>query len=190
MLCRAVEREQSTIGSAADLEVCRRGYVEPTALTKAIREVSLGRLEQTYALIRLFSLERWLRSLGRITSQRLALKKSSEAEAFRSSGIPMSLSGWYRPALGCDREFQDGERTTTMYKKPIIQQVGEASRLVQTKTVDSGDGTNAGFSRVQMSPLLEVVGNASELVQAHIKGSSDGTNAAHSLVQCSPALET
>jgi asparagine synthase (glutamine-hydrolysing) len=93
MLCRAVEREQSTIGPAADLEVCRRGYAEPTALTKAIRQVSLGRLEQTYALVRLFSLERWLRSLGRISSQRLALKKSSEAEAFRSSGIPMSLSG-------------------------------------------------------------------------------------------------
>jgi asparagine synthase (glutamine-hydrolysing) len=66
MFCRVLEREQRLIGRAELLEVCRREYAEPTLLAQAIREVALGRLDQSYALVRLFSLERWLRSLDRV----------------------------------------------------------------------------------------------------------------------------
>jgi asparagine synthase (glutamine-hydrolysing) len=66
MFCRVLEREQQLIGRAELLEVCRREYAEPALLAQAIREVALGRLDQSYALVRLFSLERWLRSLDRV----------------------------------------------------------------------------------------------------------------------------
>src|SRR6266700_2955167 len=66
VFCRALERERPMIGPAENLEVCRREYAEPQALAEAISEVSLGRLDQSYALVRLFSLERWLRSLQSI----------------------------------------------------------------------------------------------------------------------------
>jgi hypothetical protein len=77
-----------------------------------------------------------------------------------------------------------------MYKTPVIHKVGTASKLIQTKVTGSGDGTNAGFSKIQLPPSLEVAGPASELIQAHMQGHGDGSNAGHSLVQCNPALET
>jgi len=77
-----------------------------------------------------------------------------------------------------------------MYKTPVIYRVGTASELVQTKLVGHGDGSNAGFSKIQLPPSLEVGGRASELIQAHMKGSIDGSNTGQSLIQCAPALET
>ena len=74
-------------------------------------------------------------------------------------------------------------------KTPLITEVGRASELVQSKHVGTGDGTNAGFSRVQMPPSLELAGPASRLVQAQITGKGDGSNAGHSLIQCSSQLE-
>jgi hypothetical protein len=81
------------------------------------------------------------------------------------------------------------ESVRIMYVKPTIHKSGNASREIQTKVLGSGDGTAAGFSRIQMPPSLEVVGQASELVQASVKGTNDGSNTGHSLIQCSPALE-
>jgi hypothetical protein len=77
-----------------------------------------------------------------------------------------------------------------MYNNPVIDEVGTASKLIQTKVTGSSDGTNAGFSKIQLLPSLEVVGPASELIQCHMKGSGDGTNAGFSLVPCGPPLET
>lgn len=76
MFCRALEREQDMVGPGANLEVCRREYAEPRFLAQAIRDVALGRLDQSYALVRLFSLERWLRSLDKIAGRRLALQQA------------------------------------------------------------------------------------------------------------------
>jgi hypothetical protein len=77
-----------------------------------------------------------------------------------------------------------------MYKTPVIHKVGTASKLIQTKVTGSGDGTNAGFSKIQLPPSLEVIGSASDLIQCHMQGSGDGTNAGFSLVPCAPPLET
>jgi asparagine synthase (glutamine-hydrolysing) len=82
MFCRAVERERILIGPATSLEVCQRQYAEPLELEEAIRQVALGRLDQSYALVRLFSLERWLRSLRTIESRRLASKRERAPARF------------------------------------------------------------------------------------------------------------
>jgi asparagine synthase (glutamine-hydrolysing) len=92
MFCRALEREQQSIGPASALEVCRRGYANPEPLAKAIREVALGRLDHSYALVRLFSLERWLRSLGQIASRRLTLESPGAEYVFDSTNVATRLS--------------------------------------------------------------------------------------------------
>jgi hypothetical protein len=73
---------------------------------------------------------------------------------------------------------------------PLIAEVGRASELVQNKVIGTGDGTNAGFSFVQLPSSLEIAGPASDLIQAQMKGSADGSNAGHSLIQCSPEMES
>lgn len=60
---RALARQYETVGDVAALEVCRRGYAEPKALSMVLEDASLGRSQYSGALGRLFSLERWLRSL-------------------------------------------------------------------------------------------------------------------------------
>lgn len=47
-------------------EVCQREYVDPDQLQKSIEQVRLGMLDDAGPLFRLFSLERWLRSLRNV----------------------------------------------------------------------------------------------------------------------------
>jgi asparagine synthase (glutamine-hydrolysing) len=84
MFCRVLERDQRLIGRAELLEVCRREYAEPALLAQAIREAALGRLDQSYVLVRLFSLERWLRSLDRL---RLRQAESPHPAQERTAGL-------------------------------------------------------------------------------------------------------
>ncbi len=81
------------------------------------------------------------------------------------------------------------EKGKVMYTNPVIEKVGSAHRLIQTKSMGSGDGTVACFSHPQLSPAIEEVGRASELVQANILGSGDGQPAGHSKIQLIPMLE-
>src|ERR1043165_7670867 len=74
--CRIVSREYHKIGCVKSFEVCQRGYADPTALSEGVRLARLGLLEQTAGLMRLLSLERWLRSLSQIESHRKRLNAS------------------------------------------------------------------------------------------------------------------
>ena len=81
-IVRAVNREWNTITEPADWEVCKRGYVGSLALEDSLRKARLGLIYLTGPLIRLFSLERWLRSLGRI---RFSVDQSTMTETSLSS---------------------------------------------------------------------------------------------------------
>jgi asparagine synthase (glutamine-hydrolysing) len=63
---RAVRREQAKLSDAMNWEVCRRGYANPTRLGDAFTRARLGFLDPFGPLIRLFAVERWLRSLKRM----------------------------------------------------------------------------------------------------------------------------
>jgi hypothetical protein len=74
--CRVLAREQEQIGESHALEVCQRGYADPQALASAMRSISLGRMDHSYALLRLMSLERWLRSLRTVEACRSILRNA------------------------------------------------------------------------------------------------------------------
>lgn len=78
--CRVLEREQEEIGDPHTLEVCQRGYAEPNRLAKAMRGIALGKIDDSYAFLRLMNIEQWLRSLGRVETRRLALRQRGETE--------------------------------------------------------------------------------------------------------------
>ncbi len=84
--CRALAREQHTIGNPKDLLVCQRGYAVPSALEEAIRLASAGRLQYSGGVRRLLSLEKWLRSLDHIDSLRAMLRQSA-AQASSVVGV-------------------------------------------------------------------------------------------------------
>jgi len=63
---RAVAREENKLGDVRDFEVCRRGYARAAGLAEAIRLTALGSMEHSGQLLRLISVERWLRSLNTI----------------------------------------------------------------------------------------------------------------------------
>jgi asparagine synthase (glutamine-hydrolysing) len=66
-LARALEKEFSTIGRLSDWQLCQRGIAEPEPLCQAIHATRLGLQSPTSGnFIRVFSLERWLRSLSHI----------------------------------------------------------------------------------------------------------------------------
>jgi len=64
-IIRALRREFAPVSDLANWQVCQRGYVLYPEMVEAIREARLGILNLLGPLIRLFSLERWLRSLSR-----------------------------------------------------------------------------------------------------------------------------
>ncbi len=68
---RAVQRDWAQIGDVKRWQVCERGFVDPTALAGALRQMRLGFLGSARAgyeanIFRVFSLERWLRSLASV----------------------------------------------------------------------------------------------------------------------------
>lgn len=95
--CRTVAGEYHTIGELSSLEVCRRGYAEPKALTEPIRLTRIGRLQYCGALSRLFCVEQWLRSLTMVDSRRSTVRQNGQRTPELHSA---DLSGGFRPAFG------------------------------------------------------------------------------------------
>jgi asparagine synthase (glutamine-hydrolysing) len=79
--CRTLAYEKHIIGNASTMLVCAKGYAEPAAVAEAIREASIGKINQSGALSRLLSLEQWLRSLQTIESRRSTLKVMSQGRS-------------------------------------------------------------------------------------------------------------
>ena len=73
--CRVLEREQGEIGNTDALEVCQRGYAEPSPLAKAMCGIAMGRIDHSYAFLRLMNIEQWLRSLRTIEARRRDLAR-------------------------------------------------------------------------------------------------------------------
>lgn len=66
-LARALQREWSQIGDLAQWEVCQRGYIDPERLRDSLNRMRMGlQPEADGSLLRVFSLERWFRSLSHV----------------------------------------------------------------------------------------------------------------------------
>jgi asparagine synthase (glutamine-hydrolysing) len=63
---RALQREWSDIGDLRKWQLCERGFVEPDALSESFHKNRMGLQLPNEVLIRVFSLERWLRSLNHV----------------------------------------------------------------------------------------------------------------------------
>lgn len=63
---RAVRQEWSTIGNLRRWHLCERGFAEANALGAYLNRLRLGLPARGVSAIRLFSLERWLRSLDNV----------------------------------------------------------------------------------------------------------------------------
>jgi len=74
VFCRTFARDYRSIGDVNSLEVSQRRYADPSRLLEAIRLGSLGRTEHSGILLRMLSMERWLRSLKTIADLRLQLR--------------------------------------------------------------------------------------------------------------------
>ncbi len=60
---RALDREWQTIGDVREWQICQRGYAMADKLMECMRKARLGIQLEDQSLIRVCSLERWLRSL-------------------------------------------------------------------------------------------------------------------------------
>ena len=69
-VARALAREQVNLSNVGNWEVCRRGYVVHFHLAEALRLARMGMVHLFGPMIRLFSLERWLRSLDRVEASK------------------------------------------------------------------------------------------------------------------------
>jgi hypothetical protein len=63
-LHRALQKEWEDVSEVRDWQVCQRDFVEPKLLSDSLQKMRLGFLDQGVGLLRLASLERWLRSLS------------------------------------------------------------------------------------------------------------------------------
>jgi len=97
-VCRTLARNKNTIGETERMEVCQREYAEPRALARSITEASLGNVEQVSGLLRLLSLERWLRSLKQIGTRRSNLKPHCAQQVPSTVGLADSPEWSIRPS--------------------------------------------------------------------------------------------
>ena len=65
-LCRAVQREWNEFDHLSRWQVCERELVDPQRLRREVELMKLGLQAPTNRMVRVFSLERWLRSLSRV----------------------------------------------------------------------------------------------------------------------------
>lgn len=63
---RALQREWASVLATLQWQICEREYVSFKSLMESLNQVRLGILDLTGPLLRLFSLERWLRSLRNV----------------------------------------------------------------------------------------------------------------------------
>ena len=107
--CRVLEREQGEIGDTNMLEVCQRGYAEPGALANAMAGIALGRIDHSYAFLRLMNIEQWLRSLRTVEGRRRALRQSeSSSPQLHPNSLKSSSSDSIRHSSEAGSE--DGEK--------------------------------------------------------------------------------
>jgi asparagine synthase (glutamine-hydrolysing) len=76
-IARAVSREWSDIGDLRRWEICRRGFVDSQLFQEELRVMRLGVISNRGNLLRAFSLERWLRSVSRISHTELATRPTN-----------------------------------------------------------------------------------------------------------------
>jgi hypothetical protein len=62
-VARALEREWKAVGDIHSWQLCQRGLAEPRLLLQSLEKARLGLRLEDQSLVRIFSLERWLRSL-------------------------------------------------------------------------------------------------------------------------------
>jgi hypothetical protein len=62
-VARALQREWRQIGDIRSWQLCQRGLAEPAALLQSLERARLGLRLEDQSLVRIFSAERWLRSL-------------------------------------------------------------------------------------------------------------------------------
>jgi asparagine synthase (glutamine-hydrolysing) len=77
-ITRALKREWHSILGVVYWQVCEREYVTQPLLMAALNQARLGILDLTGPLLRLFSMERWLRSLSYVRSDK-TLERASPA---------------------------------------------------------------------------------------------------------------
>ncbi len=70
-LARAAQREWSSVGDLGRWQLCERGVVDPTQLSKSLQKARLGLQMTNENLVRVLSMERWLRSLDSFGGRRL-----------------------------------------------------------------------------------------------------------------------
>ena len=63
-IIRALQREWAGISDLRQWSVCQRGLIDPGRFSESLDQMRLGMQHLSGPLTRLFSLERWLRSLG------------------------------------------------------------------------------------------------------------------------------
>jgi hypothetical protein len=68
---RAMKREWASVIAMLHWQVCEREYVTFKNLIESLDQVRLGMLDLTGPLLRLFSLERWLRSLRNVRAEKI-----------------------------------------------------------------------------------------------------------------------
>jgi asparagine synthase (glutamine-hydrolysing) len=71
LITRALQREWNAVSAMGRWQVCERRYATVDGLEKALDQVRQGILDLTGPLLRLFSVERWLRSLTKRTEETL-----------------------------------------------------------------------------------------------------------------------
>jgi asparagine synthase (glutamine-hydrolysing) len=82
-LLRALRREWDDVSDVRMWQVCQRDFVEPKRLSDALQKMRLGFLDQAVGLLRLVSLERWLRSLSHVRAN--PEPRAAPASAFAES---------------------------------------------------------------------------------------------------------
>jgi asparagine synthase (glutamine-hydrolysing) len=65
-IVRALKREWNRVGDFHRWQICERGYVQPKAFGAELSRARLGFCDRGGCLSRIFSLERWLRSLNQL----------------------------------------------------------------------------------------------------------------------------
>ncbi len=76
-ITRALKREWHRVLGVMHWQVCEREYVTHPRLMAALNQARLGILDLTGPLLRLFSMERWLRSLSYVRSDKTLERPSS-----------------------------------------------------------------------------------------------------------------
>jgi hypothetical protein len=76
-ITRALKREWHSVLGVVRWQVCEREYVTHARLMAALNQARLGILDLTGPLLRLFSMERWLRSLSYVRTDTTLERASS-----------------------------------------------------------------------------------------------------------------